>query len=447
MTDYKPVRPAAFAGKFYPELPAVLRQNILTLLATAPADELPGLKAILVPHAGYIYSGPTAGRLFASLLGAQRRIRRVVLLGPSHRVRLSGLAVPAATHWATPLGLLPIDAELKARLQHLPQVTVDDAPHAQEHSLEVQLPFLQCLLPECTILPLAVGQVAPAAVAEVLDALWGDSETLILISSDLSHYLPYDAAVATDRATLNKLLECIPQLVGEQACGAAPANGFFVAARRRGLLSRLIDYRNSGDTAGDRERVVGYAALAYIDPLARLGETLLKLARGVIEAQFGGPGVTLPALPELQQMAATFVTLTQGGRLRGCIGSLAAQRKLLDDVAHNARAAAFADPRFKPLAASELASTRVEVSLLAPPEKMQFVDEADALRQLRPGIDGLILSDGEHRATYLPQVWEQLPEPARFLAQLKEKAGLPPTHWSAQLQLQRYTVHKWKAPI
>ena len=178
-----------------------------------------------------------------------------------------------------------------------------------------------------------------------------------------------------------------------------------------------------------------------------LGLALLGIARNAINTRFDLETRVIAPNPELQNPGASFVTLTQDGRLRGCIGSLAAQRKLLDDVAHNARAAAFADPRFKPLAASELASTRVEVSLLAPPETMQFADEADALRQLRPGIDGIILSDGPHRATYLPQVWEQLPEPARFLAQLKEKAGLPPTHWSEQLQLQRYTVHKWKEAI
>jgi AmmeMemoRadiSam system protein A len=180
--------------------------------------------------------------------------------------------------------------------------------------------------------------------------------------------------------------------------------------------------------------------------MADLGTTLLVLARNAIAAHFGLPGAAIGDLPELHANAATFVTLTQRGQLRGCIGSLQAWRPLLQDVQDNARNAAFRDPRFAPLGEAELPLTRVEVSLLTPAEPMNFRDEGDALAQLRPQIDGVILSAGGHRATFLPQVWEQLPDPAEFMARLRQKAGLPADYWGPDVRLERYGVRKWKEP-
>ena len=176
-----------------------------------------------------------------------------------------------------------------------------------------------------------------------------------------------------------------------------------------------------------------------------LGNTLLTLARNAIAARFGNPRAPVAVdLPELHKNGATFVTLTRRGELRGCIGSLEAWRPLLQDIQENARAAAFRDPRFEPLNEDELPATRVEISLLTPAQPMSFRDEADALAQLRPNIDGVIFTAGRHRSTFLPQVWEQLPEPAVFMAQLKQKAGLPANYWGPDVRLERYTVHKWK---
>lgn len=439
-----PTRKPAVAGTFYPAAAALLRQQIHALIGAAPVEDVPGLKFAIVPHAGYAYSGLTAAKLYGALIARRHLIRRVVLLGPAHRVVLDGLAVPSARHWASSLGLLPIDPQLKAIALGFPQVQANDLPHAQEHALEVQLPFLQTVLGEISILPVAVGRATPAAVAQVVHALWGGPETLVLLSTDLSHYLAAGAAEQRDQATIRHMLAMHPVLEGQHACGASPANGLFEVARRRGIRTRLIDYRHSGQTTGDPARVVGYAAIAGIDPYAELGEVLLRAARAAIEANFGGPPLILPNLPVLQKTLATFVTLQRNGRLRGCIGSLQAHRKLLDDVLHNARAAAFADQRFSPLEPEELADVQIEVSLLSTPEAIAFSDEAEAISRLRPGIDGLILIDGEHCATYLPQVWAQLAEPASFLARLKEKAGLSATYWSPQLRLLRYTVEKWK---
>lgn len=259
-------RPAAVAGPFYPESARELQAEVETLLAQArvflpESQAIP--KAIVVPHAGYLYSGPVAACAYASLGSGAARIRRVILLGPGHRIPLRGLVASGAAGFETPLGVVPLDTAALAAIRHLPQVSINDLAHAQEHALEVQLPFLQCVLDDFSLLPLVVGAATPGEVAQVLDALWGGDETLIVVSSDLSHYLPYEQAQAEDRRTADAVLRLRAQLRPEQACGAAPLNGLLEAARRRGLRPSLLDLRNSGDTAGDRKRVVGYGAFVF----------------------------------------------------------------------------------------------------------------------------------------------------------------------------------------
>jgi hypothetical protein len=258
-------RPPAVAGMFYPGDPATLARHVDDALAAARrACDVPP-KALIAPHAGYVYSGPIAANAYASLEPLRDTIRRVVLLGPCHRVAVRGLALPSADAFDTPLGRVPVDREAVEALAGLPQVVVSGAAHAQEHSLEVQLPFLQRMLRDFAIVPLAVGDATAGQVADVLDRLWGGRETLILISSDLSHYHRYDDAARIDRATAEAILALDPALDHEQACGATPIAGLVTIARRRGLAVRLLDLRNSGDTAGDRRRVVGYAAFAFLE--------------------------------------------------------------------------------------------------------------------------------------------------------------------------------------
>lgn len=265
------IRQPAVAGAFYPGQAGPLASTVASLLAAARA-ELPATaqrtppKVLIAPHAGYIYSGPMAARAYAQLAAVREQVRRVVLLGPVHRVPVRGLALPGATAFATPLGEVVVDAEAVAALRPLRQVVVSPAAHALEHSLEVQLPFLQSVLDDFTLLPLAVGDAEPHEVAEVLETLWGGPETLIVISSDLSHYLPYAAARNIDGETVERILALEPTLSHEQACGGTPINGLLLAARRRHLQPRLLGLCNSGDTAGDRQRVVGYAAIAFTEP-------------------------------------------------------------------------------------------------------------------------------------------------------------------------------------
>lgn len=221
------------------------------------------VKALIVPHAGYMYSGAIAASAYATLRPLAARIRRVVLLGPTHRVAVRGLALPAATTFSTPLGEIKLDTDAMHELARLPQVVVSDAVHAQEHSLEVQLPFLQTVLQDFKLVPLAVGDASAEEVAAVLEAVWGGAETLIVISSDLSHYLPAEVSQLVDRKTADEILKLRPLGSHQQACGATPLNGLLLAARAHHLQPHLLDLRNSGDTAGPHDSVVGYAAFAF----------------------------------------------------------------------------------------------------------------------------------------------------------------------------------------
>jgi MEMO1 family protein len=261
------IRAPAVAGTFYPGTGEALAQSLAQMLGEAAlgATERAAPKAIIAPHAGYIYSGPVAASVYALLAPARRRIHRVVLLGPTHRVAVRGLALPGCRAFATPLGTVEVDAAAVQALRALPQVLVSSRAHALEHSLEVHIPFLQTVIEAFTLVPLAVGDANATEIAAALEILWGGPETLIVVSSDLSHYLTYGDAQAVDRATAKAILDLTTDISHEQACGATPVIGLNHFARRRGLKSELIDLRNSGDTAGDKGRVVGYGAFAYYE--------------------------------------------------------------------------------------------------------------------------------------------------------------------------------------
>lgn len=268
------VRPAAVAGSFYPADPESLALEVGALLEEAgrraTGEIQPPPKAVVVPHAGYIYSGPVAASAYARLRAAREQVRRVLLLGPTHRVAVRGLALPGVESFATPLGRIPVDAEAIKAIAGLPQVLISSQAHAWEHSLEVQLPFLQTVLENFSLVPLAVGHASAEQVAQVIETLWGGDETLIVISTDLSHYLAYPVARQVDSTTVGAILALQQNIDHEQACGATPLTGFLLAARQRGLRPELLDLRNSGDTAGDRSRVVGYCAFAFTEPSAHV---------------------------------------------------------------------------------------------------------------------------------------------------------------------------------
>jgi len=258
------VRPPAVAGLFYPAERQLLAASVERFLEGVEAARDMRARAVIAPHAGYVYSGAIAAHAYAAIAPWRGVARRVVVAGPAHRVSVAGIAVPSVHAFATPLGRVPLDRAALERLRGLPGVEVSDRAHAQEHCIEVQLPFLQMLLGDFELVPMVVGDASPAEVAAALEAVWEEPHTLVVVSSDLSHYLPWSAARTRDAQTAGTIARMEATLDPADACGAAPINGLLRLARQRGLAARVLDVRNSGDTAGDRDRVVGYGAFEFV---------------------------------------------------------------------------------------------------------------------------------------------------------------------------------------
>jgi len=498
------VRHAAVAGQFYPGNAADLTSAIEKFLADANPAEGATPKALIAPHAGYVYSGPIAANAYAQISAAASSIKRVVLLGPCHRVAVNGLALSSADSFETPLGQVEIDKDAAEQILALAQVSIFDATHELEHSLEVHLPFLQVLLDEFKLVPLVVGEASPESVGEVLDMLWGGDETLIVVSSDLSHYLDYESASNLDGQTSAAIENLAPDQISRTgACGRFPVGGLLDQAKKRGLKVTTLDVRNSGDTAGPKDRVVGYGSWMFVEPQPELepepaprkavsvtlqpaenskptepvdlppsepdqpalseedfedatrallkthGTDLLLLAAYAIDygLDHANPLEVNPAdhAEPLRAEGACFVTLKKKGDLRGCIGSPQAYRPLVEDVVHNAYRAAFADPRFPKLEADEREDIEISISVLSPAVPMTFDDEEGFLNQLRPGIDGLIIEDKGLRSLFLPSVWSQLPAVNDFIGRLKMKAGMSKDHWSPKFKAMRFIAEEISA--
>ncbi len=489
-TSARPTRKPAVAGAFYPADGASLARLVDDLLGRADAVTTSArLRAIIAPHAGYVYSGPVAASAYAAVKG--QRFRRVIVLAPTHYAEFRGVAITPADY-ATPLGTVHVD-EVCDKLDELPDFSYraqalihapsgrilpaneEVRPDTFEHSLEVQLPFLQRILATFSLVPLVCGQVDPAAVARSLEP-HVDSETLVVASSDLSHYYPYDMARRLDQSCVSAICALdLDKMRQQEACGKAPILVVMNLARRLGWEPVLLDYRNSGDTAGDKSRVVGYAAIAFYekattappedvaprapngggdenqDEVKRTrqvggheamstptltkeeGRLLVKLARAAVEEAVRHRRrlkVDLTQFPPpLRENKGCFVTLTERGELRGCIGHIFPQEPLYQAVIDNAWAAALEDPRFPPVSLAELPLLEIEVSVLTVPQPLPFSSPEDLLAKLRPHVDGVVLKVGPAMATFLPQVWEQLPDKREFLEHLSRKAGCARDAW------------------
>jgi AmmeMemoRadiSam system protein B/AmmeMemoRadiSam system protein A len=445
---------AGVAGLFYPADPAELAAGVDASLAKA-APQAFAPKAVIAPHAGHIYSGDIAGAAYSLLARRKGEIKRVVLLGPNHRKPVRGFALSPADAWATPFGPLAVDRAGRDALARQPGVSVTPEPFAREHSLEVHLPFIHRALGQVEILPVLVGQAASKQVSDLLESVWGGPETAVVVSSDLSHFHDYDACKARDAETVAGIERLQPQVCqGDRACGHFAIAGLLEQARSRDLRVTALDIRNSGDTRGGRDRVVGYGSFAFeYAHTARIGaqerQTLLGIAREVVKQAALHDGKP-PELkingqlpPTLMAQRATFVTLKIGGQLRGCVGSMLPHRSLISDVANNAWKAGYQDKRFSPLSAAELEQLDFHISILSTPRRIPCESEKDLVAALRPDVEGLIIRDGDKRAIFLPSVWESIHDPLTFLRQLKRKAGLPPEHWSSTFEAYRFVTESF----
>ncbi len=456
------VREAAVAGLFYPNDAGALGAMIDGFLAKANEAPVENLRALVVPHAGYEYSGLTAA--FSYKLLAGRDFKTVILLAPSHYALFQGAFLPRADAYRTPLGLVRISPKAEELARASPFTTAtqcrverppwwrqspktapaagQDLPDTWEHSAEVQVPFLQRVLKDFALVPVIYGNVDPAEVARVLEPVL-DDETVVVASSDLSHYYPYDQARQLDERCLAAIREMdIDRMKGQEACGKDPILTVMYLARSKGWRVRMLDYRNSGDTSGDKGRVVGYGAVAFYTPVkAAQTQTfgpeerkwMLDLARMALKES-----VTNGKLPQvdpagvaskLTDAKGCFVTLTVNGALRGCIGNILPAGPLYRAILSNAQSAALRDPRFVPVQAGELDRIEIEISVLTEPEPLDFKDSQDLLVRLQPGEDGVILKIGDRMATYLPQVWDQIPDKQEFLSSLALKAGCARDAW------------------
>jgi AmmeMemoRadiSam system protein B/AmmeMemoRadiSam system protein A len=450
------VQKAGVAGHFYPADPGVLTAGVDAALAAANPPRLEA-KAVIAPHAGHVFSGHIAAQAYKLLERRRDEIKRVILLGPTHRMGIRGMALSPADAWQTPLGEVAVDKAAYDTAAACEGVSVMDQPFEGEHSLEVHLPFLQRALPGAAVLPVLVGNAPAHEVSAVLKALWGGPETAIIVSSDLSHFHDHATATAKDAETAAGIERLNPAVLeGHRACGHFPIAGLVDQAQKRDLRVTALDVRNSGDTRPEvgRDRVVGYGSFAFeyarsarlADPERRL---LFDLARQVVRqaAANGGQAPNLNingalARPLLAQRA-TFVTLNIDGRLRGCRGSIIPHRSLVHDVADNAFKSGFGDPRFPPITAAELEALTFHVSILSTPRRIHAASEAELLASLHPDVDGLIIREGQQQALFLPHVWGQLPDPRQFLAHLHAKAGLPQGHWSDTFQAFRFTTESF----
>lgn len=452
------VREAAVAGLFYPGNAKELNGAIDYCLANARPEAVGDLKAIICPHAGYQFSGLTAA--FGYKLLAGRDIKTVILLAPSHYAAFRGAYVTEADIYRTPLGDVPVSPKA-AELAKIPPFTrkMDgfvqrpqwsaqspiktpapgaDRPDTWEHSGEVQVPFLQKVLKNFEMVPVILGEVDPAAVAKALaDKL--DDKTIIVASSDLSHYRPYDEASALDKNCIQRVLDLQTTLSPEAACGAGPILTVVNLAKQKGWKPKLLDYRNSGDTSGNKSGgVVGYAAIAFFGPEEQRfnrdeRKQLIGLARQTLtEVVTTGkfPKVDETKFPKkFLENSGCFVTLTKGGQLRGCIGHIIAQEPLYKAIMDNAKSAALNDHRFPQVTAGELKEIEIEVSVLTAPQPLAFTSPDDLLAKLQPHKDGVVLQLQGRGSTYLPQVWSQLPDKVMFLNTLAEKAGCAADAW------------------
>ena len=465
------IRPPAVAGTFYPNDADILRSEIDGLMdAALHSDAVSGdvsPKAIIVPHAGLMFSGAIAALGFATVRALKDTIKRIVIIGPAHRMAFQGIALARADQFATPLGTMRCDLPALQKALALPHVQMLDDAHTREHGLEIELPFIQRLFGEDAdigIVPLLVSRCSPRQVHEVIEKLWGGPETLIVISSDLSHFHDYDTAKRMDNRTRAMIENFDAENIDtNDACGALPVAGMLIAARNRGMKIKTLGMRNSGDVTGDKSRVVGYGAWAVYDGKAsgmggdgeddftKATETLIRThgpamldlcRQSILHGLETGAPLRVAANevgPALAAPGACFVTLKKAGQLRGCIGSIISHAPLATDLCENAFKAAFRDPRFAGLSRAEIGDDlELSISVLSPPQPFGFADEADFISKLTPFEDGIILSDGNRRGLFLPQVWDQLPDPKDFLAHLKRKAGLAMDHWSPNMRAERF---------
>lgn len=459
MEEIKRVRESMIAGSWYPGSKRELESMLDKFLEKTEKRDLGRIRVLIAPHAGYLYSGQVAAFSFKQVEDAD--YKKVIIMGPSHRHPLSGLSIGNYTHYKTPLGEVKISPLAKEMIQKSDLINSIEDVHSMEHSVEIEIPFLQMVLRDFEIIPIVVGRLSEAQREEAADFLinYLDDSTLLVVSTDLSHYHPYDSAAKLDTDSIDAITSLDYGRAGEcEMCGSEPVLIAIKIAQKMNLSAEPLKYENSGDITGDKSGVVGYAAIAFYQnksgnpnsngELSREEQKfLLDLARDTIEL-YVKEGKTLEVEtdnPKLRKKRGAFVTLEKGGMLRGCIGHIRAVEPLYLSVRGNAISAATKDPRFPPVKADELDKIEIEVSVLSAPSLIKADSPDEYLEKIEAGRDGIIIEQGTGGATYLPQVWEQIPDKVSFLENLCQKAWLPKDCWKDDdTKIYRYGVQAFR---
>lgn len=455
------IREPAVAGLFYSADRNRLDKDIAHYLGNADEVKNPRPRILIVPHAGYQYSGTVAAKAYALLRPYAKDIKNVVIVGPSHYEHIYGLALPDYDSFKTPLGIIPINKQISQELiKDNDFISYSAKAHSKEHSIEVQLPFLQKVLDNFSIIPIAYGEVEPEKIASALEPLLKRKDTIIIFSADLSHYYNYEHAQSMDEHTAEMIENNDPDLGYDSSCGATGINAALIISKDTNLYPETIDLKNSGDTAGDKSRVVGYGAWSFTDnkeqklvgidyelnnlqDFADLYQNELReIVQIALEEAVGRNKIYKPSRASYSEhmfdKGASFVTLTQNGELRGCVGTVVPKEAIALNVAKSAYSAALEDARFNKLTSEELSRLDFSISLLTGLERIRFLDEDDLISKIDANVDGLVMVDGNRTGLFLPSVWKQLPDKKDFLQGLKIKTGLSPNYWSNKIIIYRF---------
>lgn len=424
------IRTPFCAGSWYNDDPLELADEIDGYLSNVKNENL-NVKAIIVPHAGYMFSGQTAAYSFKQL---SDKTEKVIILGTAHRYPLKGASVSEYDYYESPLGKVKVSGEVKSLLKEKCVVNIDEADY-EEHSIEIEIPFLQRVLGNFEIIPIIVGKVDATEFSEVLEK-YTDEKTIIVASVDLSHFHSYDTAKKLDNYSIECILTLKPEGISNAEIDSPYAiEALLELAKRKKWKVKLLDYKNSGDVTRDKSRVVGYSAIVFYEGeekdafMREERELMEKIAKEAVEAYVTkGDRIQIEDIPEsLKKRLACFVTLNDERDLRGCIGTLEPVDKLYLSIIDNAISAASRDPRFPPVTKKELKGLKYEVSVLSEPVEIGFSSTEDLFAKIKN--KGVIISKSGYRAVYLPQVWEHFSEPESFLSSLCRKAGLRSTEW------------------
>lgn len=428
------IKEASVANTFYTGNSQDLKLQIENFKQTSKNLYQCPTRAVIVPHAGFIYSGRLA---YEGISQIDKDVKNIFIFAPSHRVGFDGIAISGYDGWKTPLGVTGVNHEICKELNEKFGANINDDAMASEHSIEVELPIIQYIFKDVKIVPVLIGKEDPAKIQEIIEYYYPNKENAFVISSDLSHYLTNEKAKKADKITAQMIeTGAIAGFRYEQACGAVGIAGLVSFANKNNFSMIRIDLANSSEVSEDESRVVGYGTWFLYegdknDFIAKYHSGfVIDLCKLIIQSEFDGRQMSIIYPQVFDQPGACFVTIEKNGNLRGCIGSIIAYRALITDLVEHAKDAAFKDMRFSPVHEEELPELKYAVSILSEPKKIVFDNEEQLMEKIVPNVDGIIIKDGDNQAVYLPSVWEQLPDKNEFMKSLKVKAGMKEDHFS-----------------